>query len=234
MIYITGDTHCDFSRFEDFCEKNKTTTDDIMIILGDSGLNFYGNYLDRHTKEKASAYPLTFFCIHGNHEKRASGIDSYKTGVFCGGTVYFEEDFPSLLFAKDGEIYRFGEHDCIVIGGAYSIDKTFRLAYGYPWYADEQPSDEIKNYAENALMERAYKIDVVLSHTCPKNYEPTEVFLKGIDQSSVDKSTEIWLAEMESMMRYKYWYCGHFHTQKKIDRLRFMFKDIDIFMNTEE
>lgn len=42
MIYITGDTHGDFSRINDFCFKNKTTTDDIMIILGDAGINYYG------------------------------------------------------------------------------------------------------------------------------------------------------------------------------------------------
>lgn len=38
------------------------------------------------------------------------------------------------------------------------------------------------------LSERDWKIDVVLSHTCPLRYEPTEVFLSMIDQSSVDKS----------------------------------------------
>jgi len=231
MIYITGDTHCDFSRFEEFCEKSETTTDDIMIILGDSGLNYYGNYLDRYTKEKASEYPLTFFCVHGNHEKRASEIASYKTKMFCGGTVFYEEDFPNLLFANDGEVYRFGEHNCIVIGGAYSIDKMYRVAYGYPWHADEQPSDEIKAYVEKVLSDRDYKIDVILSHTCPRKYEPTEVFLEGYDQSRVDKTTEDWLDKIEAMTEYNYWYCGHFHTQKIIDKLRFMFRDIDVFMS---
>lgn len=33
-------------------------------------------------------------------------------------------------------------------------------------------------------------IDMVLSHTCPLKYEPIEVFMKGINQSDVDKSME--------------------------------------------
>ena len=37
MIYITGDTHGDFSRIERFCEKFQPSRDDIMIILGDAG-----------------------------------------------------------------------------------------------------------------------------------------------------------------------------------------------------
>lgn len=34
------------------------------------------------------------------------------------------------------------------MGGAYSIDKMFRLIYGYGWWGDEQPSEEIKQYVE--------------------------------------------------------------------------------------
>ena len=37
------------------------------------------------------------------------------------------------------------------------------------------------------------KIDIILSHTCPLKYEPTEVFMKGIDQSDIDKSMERFL-----------------------------------------
>lgn len=29
----------------------------------------------------------------------------------------------------------------IVIGGAYSVDKFYRLSKGYNWFEDEQPSD---------------------------------------------------------------------------------------------
>lgn len=47
------------------------------------------------------------------------------------------------------------------------------------------------------------KIDVILSHTCPLKYEPSEVFLSGIDQSTVDKSTEKWLDRIEETIDYK-------------------------------
>lgn len=35
--YITGDTHRDFERIVKFCEQNDTSTEDVMIILGDAG-----------------------------------------------------------------------------------------------------------------------------------------------------------------------------------------------------
>ena len=39
MIYITGDTHSDFSRFEDdkFSIQTEMTEDDYVIICGDFG-----------------------------------------------------------------------------------------------------------------------------------------------------------------------------------------------------
>ena len=41
-IYITGDTHGDFRRVAAFCDKVKSTKDDVLIILGDAGINYYG------------------------------------------------------------------------------------------------------------------------------------------------------------------------------------------------
>ena len=90
----------------------------------------------------------------------------------------------------DGEVYNLGGIETIVIGGAYSIDKFYRLAYGYGWWPDEQPSPAIKEKVERVLDARAWKVDAVLSHTTPQKYEPVEVFLSGVDQSKVDKSTE--------------------------------------------
>lgn len=60
-------------------------------------------------------------------------------------------------------------------------------------WPDEQPSDEIKRYVESQLDKLGWKVDVVLSHTTPLKYETVEVFLSGVDQSKVNKSTEEWL-----------------------------------------
>ena len=211
MIYITGDTHGSFERVESFCERMKTKRDDILIILGDAGINFSGLRYDRLKKELLEELPITIFAIHGNHEQRPYTIESYKEREWNGGIVYYEEDFPSILFAKDGEIFNLGGLQTIVMGGAYSIDKTYRLAYGYSWWEDEQPSDEIKRYVENQLDSVKWNIDVVLSHTTPLKYEPVEVFMTGVDQSKVDKTTEIWLDKIENRLSYKKWYLSLIH-----------------------
>jgi len=226
MFYITGDTHRDFGNVAAFCKRMKTTKEDVMIVLGDAGINFHGGFLDRLKKQELERYPITFFCIHGNHEKRPGGIPDYHTKGWNGGKVYVEDEYPSLLFAIDGEVYDLGSQRSIVIGGAYSLDKPYRLAHGWPWWPDEQPSDEIKQKVEARLAEEGWKIDVVLSHTCPLKYEPVEVFLPQIDQSTVDKSTEEWLDAIEDRLEYQKWFCGHYHTEKVVDKLIMMYQSI--------
>lgn len=228
MVYITGDTHGDFSRYIEFNARMTPAKEDTMIVLGDAGLNYYGNERDDSRKAFVNGFPFTTFCIHGNHEMRPADIPTYKTKEYCGGTVWYEEKYPNILFAKDGEFYDFDGFSCVVIGGAYSVDKFYRISHGWNWFENEQPSEEIKKYVEQQLESRGYKADVVLSHTCPVFYEPIEVFIKGLDQSCVDKSTEMWLGGIEYKLDYKRWYCGHYHTAKKIDKLQFMYEDIDV------
>lgn len=225
MIYITGDTHGDFRKVAAFCDTVDSKKEDILIILGDAGVNYYGGSRDDALKYQLSTLPITLFCIHGNHEKRPADISTYKEKEWCGGKVYMEEEYPSLLFAKDGDVYDFKGKKSIVIGGAYSVDKFIRLSRGWNWWENEQPSDEIKRTVEKQLEERDWKVDIVLSHTCPFQYIPGEAFLPGIDQSSVDYSTEKWMDRIEEKLYYSHWYCGHYHINKSIERLRFLYED---------
>ena len=75
--------------------------------------------------------------------------------------------------------------------------------------------------------------DVILSHTCPFKYEPIETFLPGIDQSTVDTSTEEWLDKIEESVDYKAWYCGHWHINKRIDKIHFLFHSFETNQDLE-
>jgi len=225
MVVLTGDTHGKFNRIWDFSKKFSTNRADIMVILGDAAINFAGGAMDAAQKRGLKNLPITLLCIHGNHEMRPERVGGYEEREWHGGVVYAEPALPYLLFAKDGEIYELAGQKCVAIGGAYSVDKPYRLARGWPWFADEQPSEEIKARVEQRLAAEGWKVDVVLSHTCPLKYEPRETFPRGIDQSGVDKSTEIWLDSIEERLTYTRWYCGHYHIMKSVDRVRFLYEN---------
>lgn len=228
MIYVTGDTHGNFGRIRDFCIYNNTTKEDLLIILGDAGINYCQDISDRILKEAIEKMPIRLFCIHGNHEQRPYAISSYTEVDMFGGKVYVEPEYPSIIFAKDGEVYNFDGLDTLVCGGAYSVDKFYRLARGAKWFDNEQPSDDIKNSVRKRVKDVG-RVDVVLTHTCPSKYIPTEMFLAGIDQSSVDASTEEFLQEIESALKYSRWLCGHYHTDKTVDKIEFLYKTIKPF-----
>lgn len=228
MIYITGDTHGNLDRIVTFYEDNHLKDKDVIIILGDVGLNYYKD--SRSFKSKTyytSRIGCDLLCIHGNHEQNPEYMDSMKEKEWKGGIVLYEEDFPHILYAKDGEIYDLDGKKAIALGGAYSIDKNYRLMMGWNWFSDEQMTPEVMKRCEENLAKEGWSIDYVLSHTVPLSAEPVEFFLKGIDQSKVDKTMEIWLEKIKNSLRFERWYAGHYHCEvEKQGNIEIMFNTI--------
>lgn len=223
-FFITGDTHGNFDRIERFCNRFKTTKEDMLCILGDAGINYYLGKKDWDLKKRIRAFPITLFCIHGNHEERPYNIPTYKIREWNGGKVYYEEEFPNILFAIDGEIYNINGKSCLVIGGAYSVDKDYRLIHGWSWFKDEQPSKEIIKYVEKQITKQR-KFDIVLSHTCPYETQPRHMFLSFIDQAKVDKMTERFLQRVADWITFDSWYFGHFHGHWDNGKYHMLFED---------
>ena len=196
MYYITGDIHGNLSKLTSLKTMKIINENDTMIILGDCGFNYYLNKKDKALKEEANNLGFTILNIKGNHELHPDQIDSYETKEWNGATVYYEEEYPNLLFAKDGEIYDIEGKKTLVIGGAYSVDKYYRIQRGFRWFDTEQPSEDTKKYIYKQLNKCDWKVDIVLSHSAPLKAEPRHLFLPGIDQSTVDKSTEEYLDDI--------------------------------------
>ena len=229
MIYITGDIHGEVFRVEEAVETFNIGSEDIIVLLGDVGMNYYGNNRgDKHRKKRMNKLGVPIFCIHGNHEMRPGTIATYREMEWHGGTVYVEDEYPNLLFAKDGDAYDMDGQKVIVIGGAYSVDKWYRLQCGLSWFPDEQPSEAIKASVEQKLEELNWKVDAVLTHTCPERYIPREAFLSSVNQATVDNSTEQWLDTIAERLDYRAWFCGHWHINKRIDKMHFLFDGFEI------
>lgn len=235
MILFTGDTHGQTLRVVSAIRRHKLGSNDAVVILGDVGMNYYGNdHGDRDRKRKLNREGVPILCIHGNHERRPATIDTYKIKEWNGGKVYVEEEFPNLLFAMDGEVYDLEGNKAIAIGGAYSVDKFYRLSRGLHWFPDEQPDEATKARVEAKLEALGWEIDIVMSHTCPKRFVPIEAFLPGLDQSTVDSSTEEWLDTIAARLKYKRWYCGHWHIDKIVGNFIFLMNYFETFDRREK
>ena len=237
---MTGDIHGDPWRFwsiENFCNNHKTTTDDWLICLGDVGLNYYGakSKEEISLKNEAAKLPIKMFCIHGNHERRPIKEDGYKeievTEGAIQGPMLWDSRYPNQYFAIDGAVYKIQTSErtlnALVCGGAYSVDKFYRLQFRANWWPDEQPNELTKGLVR--LMATRYPIDIMLTHTCPLRFEPKELFLDCIDQSTVDTSTEEFFDDLYEQFpanKKPMWYFGHFHGDKYTDEYVMLFVDI--------
>lgn len=223
MVYVTGDTHRDFSRFHML----DLTEDDLIIVLGDVCINYYLDETDAAIKKKLSKLPCKFLLIRGNHEERPENIPGYKLTEVDGivkGKVYIQKRYPKLMFASDG-LYEIDGNKCYVINGAYSVDKEYRIRRRFPWFPDEELTDEEMRRILTEAKE-IKDVDHIFSHTCPLKYVPTDTFILTIDQSTVSRRMEEFLDKIEDVLDYKRWWCGHYHIDWTIDKIRFMFYDI--------
>ena len=140
MIFFTGDIHGAVDGIAEFITKVHPTMEDIIVLLGDVGANYYNGRKDYLMKQWLNNSGTRFLCIHGNHEMRPVHVSGYIETEWCGGKGWLQPEYPNLVFAKDGEIYTMNGLRYLVIGGAYSVDKYYRLSRGWSWWPDEQPS----------------------------------------------------------------------------------------------
>ncbi|MEG1480321.1 MAG: metallophosphoesterase [Kiritimatiellia bacterium] len=229
MIWITGDKHGDFEEVDAFCYKQKTCVTDTLILLGDAGINYYTDARGNALRQHLAQLPITFFCIHGNHEARPDTLPKMQLQPAFGGHVYVDARYPNQLYPVDGALYTIGTQKVLVIGGAYSIDKFYRLRHHWEWFEDEQPSSAIKTRTEMALKTVGWKVDCVLSHTCPRHALPLgEIPALDLDLP-IDYTTEDWLETLRQQLSYKKWYCGHFHIDFTLEEMTFLYHQILLF-----
>ena len=224
QVYLMADIHGDWRPVRDFLNRidNKYDNTDTIIILGDAGLNFFFNHRDENTKTKLNKLGINLFIIRGNHEERpeicaANNPNDWTMEQFFGGLVWVEKAYPYIKYTMDTPTsYTINGYNTLVFPGAYSVDKYRRLQMGWSWFQYEQ-LDEEEMEAGRRLVNilNQNKCDLVLSHTCPIIYEPTDLFLSCVDQSMVDKSMERYLGEIEFNLDYRAWCWGHYHQHRE-------------------
>lgn len=227
-----SDTHgLVVSRLNEIDKKIYPPTETAVIILGDAGLNFYLNKTDKKNKEAVQKTGYTIYCVRGNHEERPENLPDivYEYDKEIDGRVIIESEYPNIRYFRDGMVYNIDGLKTLVIGGAYSVDKWYRLNragifskfdpnYGNPkktgWFPEEQLDSE--EMFEIEQEHSGKKFDLVLSHTCPLSWQPTDLFLPFLDQSSVDSSMEQWMDEFKDKIDWGVWLFAHYHTDRII------------------
>ena len=233
MIYITGDTHSDFSRFteENFPIQSEMTKDDYIIICGDFGGVWTFEEESRREKEALdwlNNKNFTTLFVDGNHENYTR-LYNYPIEEWKGGKVHKIRD--SVLHLMRGEIFDIDNKKIFAFGGARSHDiqdgilnldeeeKIYeyrkRGAYfrirDFSWWDLELPtSQEMENGIEN-LEKINYKVDYIISHCCPTS-------IQALINSTYKRDVLTdYLQQISKKCTFKRWYFGHYHDYKQVN-----------------
>lgn len=230
---VSGDTHGSLTRYIVLKEYEPETA--ALIILGDVAFNYTGELQDIYSKRKVNQYKNYVYCVRGNHEMRPSDVSTMQKiwDKNVKNEVYYELEYPYIRYFIDGYLYSIGGYSTLVIGGAYSVDKYYRLNLGRKWFPNEQlTTEEMDNIYKTYTNS---KVDFVLSHTCPLSWQPTDLFLTTLDQSTIDDSMEVWMDSFKDVIDWKVWLFGHYHRNRLIrPHVEMLFDDIqnleDVYM----
>ena len=113
------------------------------------------------------------------------------------------------------------------IGGAYSVDKYYRIRNGLPWFESEQPDEMIKDMWNSSWIKLS-GMWISCSHIQYRlKRSLCGRLFRGLDQSAVDKSTEKWLQKIYDRLDFTEWYAGHYHVESEESGIRIMYEDYD-------
>lgn len=222
-IVVCGDIHGEFNEIVNkICVQNKIENS-VIIIAGDCGFGFnkrdyYENMYSKNSRrlKKSNNYIL---CVRGNHD---------NPEYYNDGTLFEKEH---MMCIPDYSVVNVGTRTILCIGGAVSIDRTYRLTQeirlnlhstvktkSIYWNAEMPVFDKMKL---SEAIER-FVIDTVVTHTAPSFCEKTQktgieewcrvdsALVEDLDseRKTMDK---IYDFLVDNKQPIRDWVYGHFH-----------------------
>lgn len=237
MIYITGDCHGNFGRFDEdiFPEQKEMTKEDYVIICGDFGGVWTKD--KESDKEKqwldwldAKSYTTLF--VDGNHEN-FDRLYAYPVEEWHGGKVHKIRD--SVIHLMRGQVFEIGGKKIFTFGGARSHDisggilelddpdlmekrkilnqgiRPYRINH-LSWWEREMPSEEEMDEGRRNLAANDYTVDFIVSHCAASS----TVALIGRGLFELDP-LNAYLEEIRQKTTFKKWFFGHYHENRNVN-----------------
>lgn len=221
-IVVSGDIHGDFNTLVHKCCVRYGMTGTLIIVAGDCGFgfnrpDFYENVYTKN-RERLAKSNNWIVMVRGNHDNPA---------YFVSGQITHNR----FMTVPDYSIIRACGHTILCVGGAVSIDRSYRISNPNYHHITPNPfarnlywADEKPVYDKTLLDEitKRYAVDSVVTHTSPTFCEPInkiglEKWAENDETLFADIAEE--RATMDKLHAYLLvnghdvtnWFYGHFH-----------------------
>ena len=211
MIYVTGDTHGQLSRF-DSPALRKLKSGDTLIICGDFGFLWNGTREEMNALKKLSKKSYTICFIDGTHENFEM-LAKLKVKKWNGGKVH--QIAPNIFHLMRGQVFTIEDQTIFTMGGGESPDIEIRFEMN-AWSELEFPTrQELLEGVEN-LQKLDGKVDIVISHEPPAKIKDFLLLQTGSDASITAINT--YLEDIGRTCAFRHWYFGSLHLDKLISK----------------
>jgi predicted phosphodiesterase len=230
MIYITGDTHGEFSRLGSRHFKGKK--DDYLIICGDFGGVWDDSAEENYWLDWLAKKPFTVLFVTGNHENYDL-INKYPIYEWNGGKVQYIRS--NVIHLMRGQVFNIEGKTFFTMGGASSHDiedgilekddpelrkkikalnekEAFMYRINHiSWWKEELPSDVEFVEGLRNLEKHNFSVDYVITHCAP-----TSIQRKIGEFYKPDRLTN-YLEDIKKRCNFKTWFFGHYHDDHIIE-----------------
>lgn len=233
-LLLAGDTHGDLAHLNMLLAMAQKHECDAVVQLGDFG------YWEHHgdgvtTLDKLSQWftkaDIPLYWLDGNHENHTLLRRKYQTEEATGPV----EIRDHVLYLRRGLRWVWDDVRFLAIGGAYSIDKQWRveemnkrLLNKARYYQDEDSDLEAlkerfalwwpEEMITDTEVERAIEggeVDVVFSHDAPAFIDLNTYFAQRGEHFFKDEENTLrnrqQLTRVFDAVRPRFWYHGHYH-----------------------
>lgn len=231
MIFVTGDCHGDFTKFntKNFPAQATLTKEDYVIICGDFGAVWCAEESpeERWWLDWLESKPFMTLFVDGNHEN-FDRLNSFPVEEWHGGNVH--KIRPTVIHLMRGQVYELAGEKIFTFGGAQSHDLSggildmddpdyiekkreldddwvmYRINH-VSWWKEELPSeDEMREAIEN-LEKNNFEVDYIISHCCSSS---TQELVAKNNSYLLNVLTDF-LDDIKEKVKYKKWCFGHYH-----------------------
>ena len=229
-VYMTGDTHGDFSRFQADAFRQSVQQDDYVIICGDFGGVWDGGAEEARQLDWLNQQPFFTLFVSGNHEN-FDLLSAYPKEQWHGGSV--QRIRPRVLHLLRGQAFDLCGKKFFTMGGASSRllrilqpnDPLLRIKGGWfsfrkaqywiehvNWFRQEVPDEEEYRTARETLERCHWSVDYIVTHCAPTSIQNLLDLREAQAMGSYlpNKLTDF-LDEIASRCTFQYWFLGHYH-----------------------
>ena len=229
-VFVCGDVHGSYDikklSTKNWKVQKELTKDDFLIFLGDFGnpwscgvkdgvetITSWQDIImskdDKYWLDWVVAKKFTSLIVLGNHEG-IYGIWNKLNIVYYEPIKGYVKELPLehgviRFLLRDSEYY-INDKRFLVVGGALSIDKEYRIPDVSWWELELLTKEEQDNVLDTLAKNNEF--DYVLSHTCPSIVIP---FFTYEYNPKLNDPVSKFLGYVENMIEFKEWHFGHFH-----------------------